>query len=590
MGSHVHHFVIEPILSLEKKHLGSLVFYFENDLATDHYILQNIESYASAIGYLFDREVNRNKLVKLAESEKKANSAKSDFLALMSYEIRTSMNGVVGMASLLSDTQLNQEQFEFVDAIQTSADSLLVIIKDMLDFDMLDSDSYQLGMVPFDLISIAENSVNLVISEAQEKKLEVILDYEPTINRHVIGDPVRLRQILVKLLFNAIKLTEEGYIVLNIQQESSESLSRFHFEVTDTGVGIDSRIVDTIFGNLSQKNIDTDKNYVNTDLGLRICQQLVELMDGAISVHNEIGQGSTFKFFITLDEAIGEFHSTESIEFDDTILKNKKLVVIDDNKQSRLMLEKLLSNWVISVDSYSDDSCLPFVFEADSVPDLFLLDYQMPEVSGLDIAKEIRKTYKCDSPILILSSLNLGDIKNDGNYDESLINGILLKPCQNYTLKKEVKRLLGGTDKNILNLNTQNNEDNNCIKQVLNILIVDDNALNRRLCTIILDKTGYSYTEVVNGLEAVQAFDEQYYDVVLMDIEMPVMDGLEAIRQIRAKHNLNQVFIIAQTASAMKGDREKCLEAGADEYLSKPIRKKKLLNILNQINISKPRT
>lgn len=578
--------VIEPIGS-KKKVSGALVVYFEKELATDRFIRQNIESFASALNYLFEREGNRKRLTNLAESEKKANQAKSDFLAMMSHEIRTPMNGVIGMSSLLADTSLTTEQNEFVDSIQSSADSLLVIINDILDFTKFDNESYNLENIEFDLIRAVENSLDLITPKAREKGLEVILDFDPNINRMVAGDPTRIKQILVNLLYNSVKFTNQGQILLRVHLSTPLGVDKldYHFEISDTGVGIDNEKIEQIFDSFVQEDSSVGRRYGGTGLGLTICKKLVQLMDGEIRVDSIKGEGSTFSFNIQLNRPILLALSIEAMNLDYGFIQDKKILIIDDNLNNRVILERFLTSIGASPFVYENGRELAGIFEEHPDFDSIILDYQMPLESGMGMAHRIRSIFKINVPILMLSSLDKAIIIEDEDYSPEIVNSILLKPVKNDLLINELKGLLGtdteGLTKTEIILPTSKKLE--ASQAPLNILVVDDNKMNRRLCSFILDKEGYSYKEVDNGQKAVNAFDDAYYDVVLMDIEMPVLDGLEAMRQLRKKESLADVYIIALTASAMKGDKEKCIAAGANEYISKPIKKKQLLDMLTSI-------
>ena len=568
--------VIEPIMTPDRKPLGGLVFFFEAELDTDSHIRQNMEGFANALSHLFDRQRSRERLVDLAEREKKANSAKSDFLAMMSHEIRTPMNGVIGMSSMLLETKLTQEQNNYVDSIQSSADSLLVIINDILDFTKFDNDSYQLEYIPFDLIEAAENSLDVISLKAREKRLEVVFDYLPSLHRVVIGDPVRLKQVLINLLYNAVKFTNAGQITLRIRQDEYNS-SQFFFEVIDTGVGIDEAKKESIFKSFIQEDSSIGRRYGGTGLGLSICSKLIELMEGKINVDSVKGKGSNFNFHIKLQPGSENLLDERHVLSDDT-LQGKNIVFIEDNPTSSQILERTLSKYGAEVSVYGDGRDLETIIEHNKQVDLFILDYKLPEKSGLQIATELRTIWNIQAHIMMLTSLERSIIKTEEDYEEGLIDSLLLKPVKNYVLIKEIMRVLSTNRK--LTEPTKSSIHRAPaarIKSQKSVLIVDDNEVNRRLCTYILSKADYDFDEVDNGLKAVQAYEHKYYDIVLMDIEMPVMNGIEAMKMLRSQEKSADVHIIALTASAMKGDKEKCINAGANQYLTKPIRKAQLL-------------
>ena len=561
----------------DRKPLGGLVFFFEAELDTDSHIRQNMEGFANALSHLFDRQRSRERLVDLAEREKKANSAKSDFLAMMSHEIRTPMNGVIGMSSMLLETKLTQEQNNYVDSIQSSADSLLVIINDILDFTKFDNDSYQLEYIPFDLIEAAENSLDVISLKAREKRLEVVFDYLPSLHRVVIGDPVRLKQVLINLLYNAVKFTNTGQITLRIRQDEYNS-SQFFFEVIDTGVGIDEAKKESIFKSFIQEDSSIGRRYGGTGLGLSICSKLIELMEGKINVDSVKGEGSNFNFHIKLEPSEV---SDVGYELLDDSLQGKNIVLIEDNATSSLILNRTLTRYGAEMSTYTHGLDLETIIDKNKPIDLFILDYKLPEKSGLSIAQELRFKWRMQAHIIMLTSFERSYIEADEEHEEGLIDGLLLKPVKNQVLIKEIMRVLSTNRKLTETAKSPIHRAPAArIKSQKSVLIVDDNEVNRRLCTYILSKADYDFDEVDNGLKAVQAYEHKYYDIVLMDIEMPVMNGIEAMKMLRSQEKSADVHIIALTASAMKGDKEKCINAGANQYLTKPIRKGQLLSCL----------
>ena len=533
-----------------------------------------------------DLRLNNEKLEEQTRRAEEANLAKSEFLANMSHEIRTPMNGVLGMMELALETELTAEQREYISTAKISADSLLTVINDILDFSKIEAGKLELDSTPFHLREFIEETMKILARRAHQKGLELLFELDNALPEVIVGDASRIRQILVNLIGNAIKFTERGEVFLKVEGTASESSPadvELRFAVHDTGIGIVPEHQERIFLAFAQADGTTSRRFGGTGLGLTISQRLVTMMNGRIWVESEVGKGSTFRFTVALQ--IGHAGSREANTGPQGLV-GIPVLVVDDNFTNRRILADVLLGWGMRATmAESGAAALQILKSAPEEFPLILTNVHMPEMDGFELAAEIKHSRAAVTIVMLTSGNYAGDMERCRKLG---VEAYLTKPVARNDLRAAILRALGRQSSSVAVKGTVQSGTPSALPatpelaQSLRVLLAEDNIVNQRVAQLILTKEGHSVVVVKNGLEVLAALEKDCFDVVLMDVQMPEMDGFRATAEIRAAERLKdaRIPIVAMTAHAMIGDKERCLIAGMDDYVAKPIRKAELLGAI----------
>lgn len=511
-----------------------------------------------------------------------ASQAKGEFLAAMSHEIRTPINGIIGASELCEETRLDREQRSYIDTVLQCGNTLLTLVNDVLDFSKIEAGQLNLEKLNFMPRTLMENIAESFVQETRKKGIELITAYDEELPTYLMGDPTRLKQVLSNLVSNAVKFTEKGEIVIRAEMlKVSESSAKVRFSVSDTGIGVSDARKDAIFESFTQEDMSTTRKYGGTGLGLSISRQLVEMMQGQISVNSKVGRGSVFDFEVPFE--LSAYHGAEAVPYNPE-LAGMRVLIVDDNQTNREIYSQMCAGWgyrsIMVEDGSSAISEMEMAMQDNDPFELVILDQQMPALTGLDVASLIKSRAELRAARLILLSSSL-DRKEAERAEAIGVARALSKPVKRHTLLEVILETfeLGGAK-------TRLPEGSDVLLEVdacLDVLLVEDNLVNQIVAKQRLKKLGHEVTIAGDSLDALELIRKKRFECILMDIQMPGMDGYQAtaaIRKFEKESGHAAQYIVAMTAHAMKGDEERCLNAGMDNYIAKPFRVERLKEVL----------